>query len=81
MIAVFLVIGMVLGTLIGLGIDNIGGKDWSKWEIVDENIDVLEKQYNNITEVETAPIKVKADRLRRVCKKTGDIEYKLVKRN
>lgn len=81
MIAVFLVIGMVLGTLIGLGIDNIGSKEWGKWEIVDENIDVLEKQYNNITEVETAPIKVKADRLRRVCKKTGDIEYKLVKRN
>lgn len=81
MIAGFLVIGMVLGILIGLGIYNISGKDWGKWEIVDENIDVLEKVYNNITEVESAPIKVKADRLKRVCKKTGDIEYKLVKRN
>lgn len=81
MIGVFIMVGVIIGTLIGLGINSVHGKEWGKWEIVDENIDVLQTEYNNITQVESDPIKVKADRLKRVCKKTGDIEYKLVKRN
>lgn len=57
-------------------------KDWDRWEIIDEDVEVDYEEYESPTDSE--PIRtypVKADRLRRVCKKTGDIEYKLVKRD
>lgn len=55
---------------------------WEPWEVVEENVKCIEKRYHKASGLTVGqPEEVYADRLKRVNKKTGMIEYKLVKRS
>lgn len=72
------ILGMYVGTLVVKNDD----EDWGQWEVIDENVEAVEKFYPKHEFDDPNPIQLnkRVDVLRRVHTITGDVQYKNVER-